>query len=396
MLVEDCPGFLPPKPLGSRGVTITEGEASVSGGVLCPRYMAQHYDSWCQFAKSKGVTLDAPNIEGPILVRGWVKTSGWALTAWPSKFGNNSLKIEANPLETANVALSLSFLNETQPEPVKRIGPKIDPSQTTQRRNQVVFLSRYRMKLRSNFLGLRFSAITSDGSGRQERPYYGFHRHTGPSGSQAPQGGDDNWTQGGGNQVTRPEYSESPIDPVEELLDYILEHSEVDRAIACEGDLRNVLGMSPNHKEYPQDIKAELTRIAPIIDTFGNNAGSVSVEEIVFKAHPLQDPPAIPPEATDDSGTLAIGKSAEDRRTITEIGANTGIPCTPAISLDRQILAAGYKGTCVRPYKIEEGHLTLTLTGAGHEGTVRCIAFSPGNAFLVSGSVDGWVERRTI
>ncbi|KAJ3490049.1 hypothetical protein NLI96_g1727 [Meripilus lineatus] len=450
MLEEDLPDFLPPKPLGSRSVTVTEGDVSVSGGVpiagaginytctwkakagavlqmaesadmrsiisnrLCPRYMDQHYDSWCQFAESKGLALDAADIEGPILIRGWVKTSGWALTAWSSKSGNQSVKIQANALESANVALSLSFLNETQTTPVNRVGPKLIPGQTIRPRSQVVFLTRYRMKLRSEFLGLRFGAITSDGSGRQERPYYGLHRQTGPggagpSGSQGSQGGGDGWTQDGGNQVTRSDFSESPIDPVEELLDYILEHSEVDRAIACEGDLRDVLNMSPNQKEYPQDIKAELSRIAPIIDTYGNNTGSVSIEEIVFKAHPPQGPPAIPPEArehssaggghavgeqVDDSGTLTIGKSAEDRRTIrwphtifTEIGADTGIPCTPAISLDGQILAAGYEDTCVRLYNIEEGHLTLTLTG--HEGTVRCVAFSPENTFLVSGSVDG-------
>lgn len=51
---------------------------------ICPRYMDTHYTSWCQFAEAQGFDLDASDIEGPVLIRGLFKTSGWGLTAWSS------------------------------------------------------------------------------------------------------------------------------------------------------------------------------------------------------------------------------------------------------------------------------------------------------------------------
>ena len=142
-------------------------------------------------------------------------------------------------------------------------------------------------------------------------------------------------------------------------------------------------------------------------------AGVISIDETIYKSHTPGTQgegmgiPFAAPQYTYSSkgltvtgeqgdiqtGALTVGKTAEERNTIrwphvvfTERGAETGAPCTPTISQDGQLLAAGYEDTFIRLFDLTKECLVSLFSG--HDEAVRCAKFSPDNKLLATGSVD--------
>ena len=58
-------------------------------------YILENYDSWCQFALTKKRDPEDPEFEGPVLVRGWVKTSDWDVVTWIKANRSQKLTVAA-------------------------------------------------------------------------------------------------------------------------------------------------------------------------------------------------------------------------------------------------------------------------------------------------------------
>lgn len=167
---------------------------------VCPAYMAAHYKSWCDYATEVGFDLDAVGMVGPVLVRGWVKTSGWALTAWSSDTRAKRFEINGNAADVAGLGLAFKFEDSIECPPEHRAGPlSTEPHRVDGRspaRDQTVFMSYYKMKSRDRF----WERVVSFGAGAQERFFTRFSSGSGSGsgGSGGTIGGSGSGAGGGG------------------------------------------------------------------------------------------------------------------------------------------------------------------------------------------------------
>ena len=140
---------------------------SILSNKKCLRYIDAHYDSWCDFITDKGLDLDAEDIEGPVLVRGMIKTSGWGLSAWSSTSSSHALKVEGGDPGIASAGLSFKFDDAVGSTPEFRSGPKRLNQHAQYPRDQAVFLTVYKVRWKDTCI----RNIISVGAGSQERTY---------------------------------------------------------------------------------------------------------------------------------------------------------------------------------------------------------------------------------
>lgn len=105
-------------------------------------YVAANYESWCQFAGDKGIVQGDNNFLGPILVRGWIKTSTWNTFAW-SHDG-----ITVYNLEPSGENFTAGDGVHSQSSPSRSTKERDEPG-TLDTRDQCVFLSYFSAKRRS-------------------------------------------------------------------------------------------------------------------------------------------------------------------------------------------------------------------------------------------------------
>lgn len=128
-----------------------------------PRYMAANYHHWCEFALSKNFEIGGPTYEGPILVRGWVKSSGWGVAAWDSGGPPCSVSVSCSSAESPTSGVSFQ-VSEQSSGTHFRSGPHLRSERPTSRpfpeshsipeamgHSQCVFLSYYKAKSRKEF-----------------------------------------------------------------------------------------------------------------------------------------------------------------------------------------------------------------------------------------------------
>lgn len=153
-----------------------KGAVAIPGdyGVLCvvhqntafPEYIRQHHSSWCDLAQAIGLALRPEDI---ILVRGWLKTSEWAIAAVLSEGHAHTFSIGVDTgLSLAQAHLDIGTSTEVDVPAIHRSGP-IDA--TERRRNQCLFLRYYKVKYRPGplrFLGMKIVA----GAGARDSDSY--------------------------------------------------------------------------------------------------------------------------------------------------------------------------------------------------------------------------------
>lgn len=109
--------------------------------------MQKHHSSWCEFAFNQyGLTLKPEEI---VLVRGWVKTSDWAVAAFLDRGTAHEVSFQADAGPFANAKFSVSRSGVTSSSVQHRTGRTVehDPEDEIAR-DQCVFLSMYKMKRR--------------------------------------------------------------------------------------------------------------------------------------------------------------------------------------------------------------------------------------------------------
>ncbi|OCH91404.1 hypothetical protein OBBRIDRAFT_887012 [Obba rivulosa] len=219
---------------GGKGVILVLPDSAtkkeVQNTLHVESYMRQHHEAWHKFAREEyGRNLEREEL---VLVRGWVKTTRWAVTIFDESDPSGTLNFNVG-LPTASDSLELSTSHD-HPY-VQRIGPK-RVSQTTAagstsqpsipavpKADQTVFLLYYKMKSRA-------AAEPRDRPGSPNDP-----------------------------NLIEIESVPAPIrihDPVEDILDYILRNSNADVAIANDDDaatLYTELGI-----ESPEDFSRTL------------------------------------------------------------------------------------------------------------------------------------------
>lgn len=89
---------------------------------IMPRYMAANYMNWCQFAKSKNFNLEDGLLEGPLLIRGITRTSGWGVAAWVPGRDSGDLTVSISSTDSPDLAISLSTTSSSS-GPHYRHGP---------------------------------------------------------------------------------------------------------------------------------------------------------------------------------------------------------------------------------------------------------------------------------
>ncbi|OBZ73112.1 hypothetical protein A0H81_06650 [Grifola frondosa] len=227
-------------------------------------YIRLNHPSWCNFAADV-VGLDKPE-EEIIFVSGHVKTAEWALVAeYTSKTREGELSFIGNigPSASANVSLSISHsvsmsvqyrsgpsqaldIRTTQSSFPSASSSQNDGTTSTLQEptfDQCIFLNYYKLKSR-RFRGLK---VIQAAAGPHELPH-----------------SDDDDPDTDSCASTAPSFEEVPdtgraYDPVEYLLDYILSHSDVNIAIACDADFITIC----KNQVIPSDIPAMLERVAP-------------------------------------------------------------------------------------------------------------------------------------
>jgi hypothetical protein len=116
-------------------------------------YMRLHHDAWYEFSRARGLDIQPEHI---ILVRGWVKTSDWAVAAFTDSAKNHEVHFEALAEPFAKASFSVSYSSAVSMSVEHRAGPartskepqSYDESESPLPQDQCVFLSYYEIKSR--------------------------------------------------------------------------------------------------------------------------------------------------------------------------------------------------------------------------------------------------------
>lgn len=137
---------------------------AVHDNLLMPKYMRRNYQAWMRLVREElGFALDVDKL---YFVRGFIKSKAWATMTFDKASSSYSGAVSVG-YGPAGISLSATWSDEMQSPPVTRSGPSLrsvpgrqllsitDGSRTTPQspyydapRNQCIFLSYYKMKVR--------------------------------------------------------------------------------------------------------------------------------------------------------------------------------------------------------------------------------------------------------
>lgn len=110
-------------------------------------YMRKHYLDWCRFAREKrGLALEPEEL---VFVRGWVKTTEWAVAAFLDRGCEQELSFEAEAGSFAKAKFSIATSHQQSTSVMHRTGPhRADECMRTvpPKQDQCVFLSYFKLK----------------------------------------------------------------------------------------------------------------------------------------------------------------------------------------------------------------------------------------------------------
>ncbi|OBZ65404.1 Vegetative incompatibility protein HET-E-1 [Grifola frondosa] len=263
-------------------------------------YMRRNHASWHRFATDTcDVDLQKDEI---IFVNGCVKSAEWAVAAFIERGREGELYFSGEFGPMASAGFSLSMKNSTSARVEHRMGPPQSEHRSTlpgvseieetprdgdvrgkavdvSKFDQCVFLEYYKMKKR-----IWFYRVIKAAAGPHELP------------SQP----DDSDPGSPELMVEEDDIEEVPFrskyDPVDYVLDYILENSNADLAIAGTQDIISLC----KGQDVPDDIAAMLKEIAPRIDIDEDGVGIICAEDLI-------DDPDVEMEST-------IGQHAADKQ----------------------------------------------------------------------------------
>ncbi|CAL1715486.1 unnamed protein product [Somion occarium] len=218
-------------------------------------YMLRHHQSWCDFARNQGFLLDKEDI---ILVRGWVKTTSWTVAAFTNQGDSLELTFGSKANLYAHVSVSTAVSTHHSHSVEYRDGPNrmtktMDEEPSPQRKDQCVFLRYYKIKYRTPaFLGRKITARVKPKDNRD------IAHGTVSSASESQYK-----TRG-----RRQTYTSSP-NPVDDILDYLLDNSSAQMAISSDEDLNR---LSTTLSPTSHGLSTTLRELAPKVVLLGDAA----------------------------------------------------------------------------------------------------------------------------
>ncbi|KAI0088758.1 hypothetical protein BDY19DRAFT_144753 [Irpex rosettiformis] len=205
-------------------------------------YILKHHESWYELAKRRHHSVRPEDI---IMVRGTIKASDWTLASFASEADRKefTLQVKGGPSAYAGVSFVRSVVHAQSVDYrtsldaswgirklFKLLLPQVFPK-------DCLFVAQYKVKYRYNILRRKQlpAIIRAEGYRDDESRYEGDGYAEGiyaiePSSSQEDDDKDDTYSE-----------ANSPLDVI---LEYILEHSECEIAIASDEDISVLRGVS--------------------------------------------------------------------------------------------------------------------------------------------------------
>ncbi|GJE84390.1 hypothetical protein PsYK624_004660 [Phanerochaete sordida] len=230
-----------------QGAVVVPGSAPTEERVVqCaefPNYMSKHYKAWHSFARGKNYSLE---IEDLVFVYGWVKTDTWAIATVESSNGARMLSLSAQGNSFVDASFSLQSAEGTTTMPQCRTSAKRSEGDCT--KDQCLFLRCYKMKKLLRF-GPRYPKAQAE-----PLPYQRWDDTEDPA---AIWVNDSSSSTGDGEHyevIDIAEPNTKSDDPLDTLLDLILENTSAEYAIACHDDLYKIFP----REEWPNNFACAL------------------------------------------------------------------------------------------------------------------------------------------
>ncbi|KAJ3556402.1 hypothetical protein NM688_g2051 [Phlebia brevispora] len=217
-------------------------------------YMRNNIESWVAFAHRQGLEYKEKDL---LFVNGWTKTTGWHLAAFSQTARSRSGTVRGQISAAIGAEVKISMLGSEPASVEERWGPTklfqipspFENEAASERiGDQCVFLVAYKMKKRWGWPGMKIAAA----AGYDRLP---DSENTGEPGgavlAQEPPGDEEG-----------PPGSFSLAGPCDFVLNYILEKSNAEYAIASEADIDDLFC----GEDWADDIARYLEDYAPAIE----------------------------------------------------------------------------------------------------------------------------------
>ncbi|KAF7797953.1 hypothetical protein EIP86_009160 [Pleurotus ostreatoroseus] len=359
-----------------------------------PNYMKEHHRNWATFAEQQlGLTHQPEDL---VLVRGWVKTSEWAVAAFKSKGRASGATISASFTPALSAGFEFKVSERQSMMAASNRGPKgvrsspttpnsSDANLSTAPQDQCIFLRYYKIRYR-RFLSTKIVAA----AGPSQLP-------DAPPEDQGPGVTASDTIQFDTEAREPPERAVVPLDI---LLEYILEYSNAEVAIATEGDLEELF----SGEDIPNDIANYLRIHRPNIAVDEENVGMLSIESLILakqrrrraQAHQgvddddgdsLKRHGAANAQGNAEKVVLAGGKTLQWLDIVLKDHEGDGkVVNSFSISRNGERIVTGSDREVIKLWDLRTGEDLQDFVG--HEDAVLSVAFSPDGAHFVSGSAD--------
>ncbi|GJE97254.1 WD40 repeat domain-containing protein [Phanerochaete sordida] len=359
-------------------------------------YMKRHHAAWCTYVRDD---RDGPRFvvdpEDIVLVRGWVKTAPtWEAVSFCNSQTRVTASADVKVEHFASVGAEYRKSRSVSGLKLTRKSPALHGADEHARADQCVFLNSYKIKYRN------FGLFTK----RELRAAAGPHQL--PDDRDGRSGGTAEGVLASDVVMDTDDLSDglengAAHGPVNDLLDFILEVSNAECAIACDEDIQSLLMGQP----WPSDMAMHLRQFPPTIETRAS-MGMISLPEKIQREREHKfynreitdaDRYEYPNLDAKDSGTLADGRAllGEARAPMNwrhlkmqhKDPENGAISCM-AMSPDGKLVAAAWDDISVTVWRLLDGLTVQILSDQGHTDTIWALSFSADGDYVVSGSAD--------
>ncbi|GJE94295.1 WD40 repeat domain-containing protein [Phanerochaete sordida] len=348
-------------------------------------HMLREHASWHAYARDAVGHRVAP--QDVVLVSGWVKApADWATAAFSNARSTHKLSLGAQVGQFFGFSVGASRVKSYTGPPMERRGAWYpDTARPDAPRNQCVFVKRYKVKERLGIVRVMVAGAGYDNP---------------------PTGHDDDAGDTRGSKLFA-EAEDPQLDPLDLLLEYILEISEAQFALARDEDIQGILGGDI----YPTDFSTYLrVRQPPVL--VDDACGRISVshmldrEQAKMKHRRITAPdlarwPNISAEGCEDVSSGRANLPTPQKQRSRELSnfaflrfaradGNTRSPLLFALSPDGSLIAASLGVMQITILRASDGMKLNALADLDrrHMGSLTALTFSSDGRRLASASKD--------